>query len=125
MRTNGPRPSPTFHGLPFKPFNCGVSPNGNPLFLGCTHLHGSSSGNVSSTGSSTRISTPASTPTSLLSTAQVIQQLLNAHKNGFKIDEDKLKLFIEILDTQERFAKVSSCDRARLESTFAVSTIES
>ncbi|KAL7300307.1 hypothetical protein TKK_0006937 [Trichogramma kaykai] len=107
MRTNGPRPSPTFHGLPFKPFNCGVSPNGNPLFLGCTHLHGSSSGNVSSTGSSTRISTPASTPTSLLSTAQVIQQLLNAHKNGFKIDEDKLKLFIEILDTQERFAKVS------------------
>lgn len=110
LRATGPRPSPTFHGLPFKPFTCGVSPNGNPIFLGCTHLHGST-GNTNSTASSTgslRTGTPATSPaTSVFNTAQAIQQLLAQHpKNGFKIVDDKLSLFIEILDTQERFAKV-------------------
>ena len=109
LRATAPRPSPTFHGLPFKPFTCGVSPNGNPIFLGCTHLHGST-GNTNSTASSTgsiRSGTPATSPASMFNTAQAIQQLLAQHqKNG--ISDDKLSLFIDILDTQERFAKVSS-----------------
>ncbi|XP_026673768.1 trithorax group protein osa-like [Ceratina calcarata] len=104
LRANAPRPSPTFHGLPFRPFNCGVSPNGNPIFLGCTHLHNSSSGGTgSSTG--TRTSTPATSPATPLTTSQAIQQLLAQPRNGFKIVDDKVSLFIEILDTQERFAK--------------------
>ena len=43
----------------------------------------------------------------MFNTAQGIQQLLAHPKNGFKIVDEKLSLFIEILDTQERFAKVS------------------
>lgn len=105
LRASAPRPSPTFHGLPFRPFNCGVSPNGNPIFLGCTHLHNSSSGGTGSTG--TRSSTPATSPATPLTTSQAIQQLLAQPRNGFKIVDDKVSLFIEILDTQERFAKVS------------------
>lgn len=105
LRTTAPRPSPTFHGLPFRPFTCGVSPNGNPIFLGCTHLHNSNSG---STG--TRTSTPATSPATPLTTSQAIQQLLAQPRNGFKIMDDKVSLFIEILDTQERFAKVSAND---------------
>ncbi|RLU25327.1 hypothetical protein DMN91_001483 [Ooceraea biroi] len=101
LRATAPRPSPTFHGLPFRPFTCGVSPNGNPIFLGCTHLHNSNSG---STG--TRSSTPATSPATPLTTSQAIQQLLAQPRNGFKIMDDKVSLFIEILDTQERFAKV-------------------
>ncbi|OXU21137.1 hypothetical protein TSAR_005183 [Trichomalopsis sarcophagae] len=117
LRATAPRPSPTFHGLPFKPFTCGVSPNGNPIFLGCTHLHGST-GNTNSTASSTgslRTGTPATSPaTSVFNTAQAIQQLLAQHpKNGFKIVDDKLSLFIEILDTQERFAKVGQSHDSR------------
>ncbi|KAI4489227.1 hypothetical protein M0804_004725 [Polistes exclamans] len=117
LRTNAPRPSPTFHGLPFRPFTCGVSPNGNPIFLGCTHLHGgggSGSGSASGSGSGfatgstgTRTSTPATSPATPLTTSQAIQQLLAQPRNGFKIVDDKVSLFIEILDTQERFAKVS------------------
>lgn len=105
LRASAPRPSPTFHGLPFRPFNCGVSPNGNPIFLGCTHLHNSSSTGTGSTG--TRSSTPATSPATPLTTSQAIQQLLAQPRNGFKIVDDKVSLFIEILDTQERFAKVS------------------
>ncbi|OAD59726.1 Dystrophin, isoform D [Eufriesea mexicana] len=105
LRASAPRPSPTFHGLPFRPFNCGVSPNGNPIFLGCTHLHNSSSGGTGSSG--TRSSTPATSPATPLTTSQAIQQLLAQPRNGFKIVDDKVSLFIEILDTQERFAKVS------------------
>lgn len=106
LRTNGPRPSPTFHGQPFRPFTCGVSPNGNPIFLGCTHLHGSNStGNVVGSG---KPSTPITSPANALSTSQAIQQLLAQPRNGFKIVDDKVSLFIEILDTQERFAKVSA-----------------
>ncbi|KAG9438031.1 Dystrophin, isoform D [Apis mellifera carnica] len=105
LRASAPRPSPTFHGLPFRPFNCGVSPNGNPIFLGCTHLHNSSS--TGTTGSSgTRSSTPATSPATPLTTSQAIQQLLAQPRNGFKIVDDKVSLFIEILDTQERFAKI-------------------
>ncbi|KAG7201730.1 hypothetical protein KM043_004453 [Ampulex compressa] len=96
LRATAPRPSPTFHGLPFRPFTCGVSPNGNPIFLGCTHLH---------TGGSSRASTPATSPATPLTTSQAIQQLLAQPRNGFKIVDDKVSLFIEILDTQERFAK--------------------
>ncbi|KAJ8679611.1 hypothetical protein QAD02_015398 [Eretmocerus hayati] len=113
LRINGLRPSPTFHGLPSKPFTCGVSPNGNPIFLGCTHLHGST-GNTNSNSSATsstaslRSATPATSPASMINTAQAIQQLLASYaKNGIKIDDDKLDLFIDILDSQERFAKVS------------------
>lgn len=102
LRTSAPRPSPTFHGLPFRPFTCGVSPNGNPIFLGCTHLH-----NSNSSSGSTRTSTPATSPATPLTTSQAIQQLLAQPRNGFKIMDDKVSLFIEILDTQERFAKVS------------------
>lgn len=104
LRTSGPRPSPTFHGLPFRPFTCGVSPNGNPIFLGCTHLHNS---NSSSGSIGTRTSTPVTSPATPLTTSQAIQQLLAQPRNGFKIMDDKVSLFIEILDTQERFAKVS------------------
>lgn len=104
LRTTAPRPSPTFHGLPFRPFTCGVSPNGNPIFLGCTHLHNS---NSSSGSTGTRTSTPATSPATPLTTSQAIQQLLAQPRNGFKIMDDKVSLFIEILDTQERFAKVS------------------
>lgn len=104
LRTSAPRPSPTFHGLPFRPFTCGVSPNGNPIFLGCTHLHNS---NSSSGSTGTRTSTPATSPATPLTTSQAIQQLLAQPRNGFKIMDDKVSLFIEILDTQERFAKVS------------------
>uniref|UniRef100_A0A6V7K3S6 Uncharacterized protein n=1 Tax=Bracon brevicornis TaxID=1563983 RepID=A0A6V7K3S6_9HYME len=107
LRASGPKPSPTFHGLPFRPFTCGVSPNGNPIFLGCTHLHNSNSGSSISTTGSTRVSTPATSPAHALTTSQAIQQLLAQPKNGFKIVDDKVSLFIEILDTQERFAKVS------------------
>ena len=104
LRTNGPRPSPTFHGQPFRPFTCGVSPNGNPIFLGCTHLHGSNStGNIGSV----KPTTPITNPANPLTTSQAIQQLLAQPRNGFKIVDDKVSLFIEILDTQERFAKVS------------------
>ncbi|XP_014483282.1 PREDICTED: vegetative cell wall protein gp1-like, partial [Dinoponera quadriceps] len=102
LRANAPRPSPTFHGLPFRPFTCGVSPNGNPIFLGCTHLHNS---NSSSGSTGTRTSTPATSPATPLTTSQAIQQLLAQPRNGFKIMDDKVSLFIEILDTQERFAK--------------------
>ena len=105
LRTNGPRPSPTFHGQPFRPFTCGLSPNGNPIFLGCTHLHGSNS-TGSSIGSG-QPSTPITSPANPLTTSQAIQQLLAQPRNGFKIVDDKVSLFIEILDTQERFAKVS------------------
>jgi hypothetical protein len=102
-----PRPSPTFHGLPFlpvKPLTCGFSPNGNPIFLGCTHLH------TPNSKSNTPTTTPSKTVTS---TAQALQQLLLAQpRNGFRSLDDKVRLFLEILDTQERFEQVrhlSSC----------------
>ncbi|XP_021924412.1 dystrophin-like isoform X3 [Zootermopsis nevadensis] len=93
-----PRPSPTFHGLPFlpvRPLTCGLSPNGNPIFLGCTHLHTPNS----------KTNTPATTPSNTVaSTAQALQQLLLQHpRNGFRTLDDKVNLFLEILDTQERF----------------------
>lgn len=102
-----PRPSPTFHGLPFlpvRPLTCGFSPNGNPIFLGCTHLHNPNS----------KSNTPATTPSkTVASTAQILQQLLLHHpRNGFTSLDDKVNLFFEILDTQERFEQVrhlSSC----------------
>lgn len=102
-----PRPSPTFHGLPFlpvRPLTCGLSPNGNPIFLGCTHLHTPNS----------KTNTPATTPSNTVaSTAQALQQLLLQHpRNGFRTLDDKVNLFLEILDTQERFEQVrhlSSC----------------
>lgn len=87
-----PKPSPTFHGLPFRPFTCGVSPNGAPIFLGCTHLHPSPGTNKP------RVITPT--------TSQAIQQLLLHPRNGFCSPDDKIDLFFEILDSQERFAKV-------------------
>jgi hypothetical protein len=103
-----PRPSPTFHGLPFlpvRPLTCGLSPNGNPIFLGCTHLH---------TPNSKSNNTPATTPSkTVASTTQALQQLLlQQPRNGFRSLDDKVKLFLEILDTQERFEQVrhlSSC----------------
>jgi hypothetical protein len=102
-----PRPSPTFHGLPFlpvRPLTCGLSPNGNPIFLGCTHLHTPNS----------KSNTPATTPSNTVaSTAQALQQLLlQQPRNGFRTLDDKVNLFLEILDTQERFEQVrhlSSC----------------
>jgi hypothetical protein len=101
-----PRPSPTFHGLPFlpvKPLTCGFSPNGNPIFLGCTHLHTPNS----------KCNTPATTPSKTVTTAQALQQLLfQQPRNGFRSLDDKVRLFLEILDTQERFEQVrhlSSC----------------
>lgn len=102
-----PRPSPTFHGLPFhpvKPLTCGFSPDGNPIFLGCTHLHAPNS----------KSNTPATTPSkTVTSTAQALQQLLlQPPRNGFRSLDDKVRLFLEILDTQERFEQVrhlSSC----------------
>lgn len=102
-----PRPSPTFHGLPFlpvKPLTCGFSPNGNPIFLGCTHLHTPNS----------KSNTPATTPSkTMTSTAQALHQLLlQQPRNGFRSLDDKVRLFLEILDTQERFEQVrhlSSC----------------
>ncbi|EZA55383.1 Dystrophin, isoform D [Ooceraea biroi] len=68
----------------------------------------SPSSNSGSTG--TRSSTPATSPATPLTTSQAIQQLLAQPRNGFKIMDDKVSLFIEILDTQERFAKVSVDD---------------
>lgn len=102
-----PRPSPTFHGLPFlpvRPLTCGFSPNGNPIFLGCTHLHNPNS----------KSNTPATTPSkTVASTAQALQQLLLQHpRNGFRSLDEKVNLFLEIMDTQERFEQVrhlSSC----------------
>ena len=102
-----PKPSPTFHGVPFlpvRPLSCGFSPNGNPIFLGCTHLHNPNS----------KSNTPATTPSkTVASTAQVLQQLLLQHpRNGFRSLDEKVNLFLEILDTQERFEQVrhlSSC----------------
>lgn len=88
-----PKPSPTFHGLPFRPFTCGVSPSGTPIFLGCTHLHPSPGGT-----NKPRVITPT--------TSQAIQQLLLHSRNGFRSPDDKIALFFEILDSQERFAKV-------------------
>lgn len=102
-----PRPSPTFHGLPFlpvRPLTCGLSPNGNPIFLGCTHLH------TPNSKSNTPTTTSSNTVTS---TAQALQQLLlQPPRNGFRTLDDKVNLFLEILDTQERFEQVrhlSSC----------------
>lgn len=94
-----PKPSPTFHGLPFRPFTCGVSPNGTPLFLGCTHPVGGHNNTSASTPS-----TPASTPSSI---TYAVQQLMLQPRNGFNILDDRMSLFIDILDTQERFAQVS------------------
>ncbi|KOC66953.1 Dystrophin, isoform D [Habropoda laboriosa] len=68
-------------------------------------LKSPSSGGTGSSG--TRSSTPATSPATPLTTSQAIQQLLAQPRNGFKIVDDKVSLFIEILDTQERFAKVS------------------
>lgn len=103
----GPRPSPTFHGFPSKPYGCGLSPNStNPMFLGCTHANGSSTPSSGGSGSTASVRTPTS-PATLLSTYQAIQQLLAQQKNGFKLSDDKLNLFVDILDTQERFAQVS------------------
>lgn len=92
------RPSPTFHGLPFKPFNCGAS-NGVPLFLGCTHAHGSRTGTPATTPSKTASSTPSSI-------REAVQHLLMQPRNGFKIMDDKVSLFIDIMDAQERFSQV-------------------
>lgn len=91
-----PKPSPTFHGLPFRPFTCGVSPSGTPIFLGCTHLHPSPGTNKP------RVITPT--------TRQAIQQFLLHPRNGFRSPDDKIALFFEILDSQERFAKVIFLD---------------
>ncbi|KAJ9573775.1 hypothetical protein L9F63_008858 [Diploptera punctata] len=97
----GPRPSPTFHGLPFlplRPFTCGLSPSGNPIFLGCTHLHTPNS----------KSNTPATTPVKNASAAQALQQLLlQQPRNGFRSLDDKVNLFLEIMDTQERFEQVT------------------
>lgn len=93
------RPSPTFHGLPFKPFTCGVSTNGVPLFLGCTHAHGSRTGTPATTPSKTASSTPSSI-------REAVQHLLSQPRNGFKIMDDKVSLFIDIMDAQERFSQV-------------------
>lgn len=88
-----PRPSPTFHGLPFRPFTCGLSPSGAPIFLGCTHLH-------PAPGVKPRTITPT--------TSNAIRQLLLHPRNGFRSADDKVALFFEILDSQDRFAKVIS-----------------
>lgn len=93
------KPSQTFHGLPFKPFNCGAS-NGLPLFLGCTHPHGSRSGTPATTPSKTAGSTPSSI-------REAVQHLLAQPRNGFKIMDDKMSLFIDIMDAQERFSQVT------------------
>lgn len=86
-----PRPSPTFHGLPFRPFTCGLSPSGAPIFLGCTHLHPAPS-------SKPRTITPT--------TSNAIRQLLMQPRNGFRTADEKISLFFDILDSQDRFAKV-------------------
>ncbi|KAL0275465.1 UNVERIFIED_CONTAM: hypothetical protein PYX00_003302 [Menopon gallinae] len=86
-----PKPSPTFHGLPFRPFTCGVSPSGSPIFLGCTHLHPSPGSNKPR----------AVTPTA----SQAIHQFVMHPRNGYRSPDDKIALFYEILDSQERFAK--------------------
>ncbi|KAK6631702.1 hypothetical protein RUM43_013766 [Polyplax serrata] len=87
-----PKLSPSALRLALRPFTCGVSPNGTPIFLGCTHLHPSPSPNKSKAG----------TPT----TSQAIQNLLLNSRNGYQTPDDKIALFFEILDSQERFAKV-------------------
>ena len=87
-----PKFNSAIHGLPFRPFTCGVSPNGTPIFLGCTHLHPSPS----------PVKPRAVTPT----TSQAIQQLLLQSRNGYQSPDDKMSLFFEILDSQERFVKV-------------------
>lgn len=104
-----PRPSPTFHGFPSKPY---VSPRGDgshPLFLGCTHpgTAGSSPGSTASGSTRSAGATPVTSPAALINTYQAIQQLLAQQKNGLKLSDDKLNLFVDILDTQERFAQVS------------------
>lgn len=90
-----PRPSPTFHGLPFRPFTCGLSPSGAPIFLGCTHLH-------PAPGSKPRTITPT--------TSNAIRQLLLQPRNGFRTADEKISLFFEILDSQDRFAKVNNAN---------------
>jgi len=87
-----PRPSPSFHGLPSRPFNCGISPSGTPLFLGCTHIHGSFGGKP-------RTITPT--------TSNAIRQMLLQPRNGFHTADEKISLFFEILDSQHRFAQVT------------------
>lgn len=70
IRAATPRPSPTFHGQPFRPVNL----NGHP------------------TTNAAR---------------QALQMLFNQPRNGFVLGDDKVALLFDILDTQERFAKVT------------------
>lgn len=82
LRVATPRPSPTFHGQPFRPVSCG----GSPFFVGCTHPF---------------YNNPSKTA------AQALQILLQQPRNGFVMSDDRLALLFEILDTQEKFAKVN------------------
>lgn len=95
------RPSPTFHGTPFKPFTCGSATTGAPLFLGCTHAHGSKTGTPATTPSKTASSTPSSI-------REAVQHLLMQPRNGFNIMDDRMSIFIDILDAQERFSQVNN-----------------
>ncbi|KAK0097092.1 hypothetical protein PV326_003328 [Microctonus aethiopoides] len=110
LRPAAPKTSSTFHGFPLKPMTCGLSLNGSALFVGCTHLNTSPSNGVggvegTNPGGNIGVSTAGTNSAHTLSTSQAIQQLLAQPRSGFKIVDDKLSLFIEILDTQERFAK--------------------
>lgn len=80
IRASTPRPSPTFHGQPFRP----VSVNGSSYLLGCTHASSNAA-------------------------RQALQMLFSQPRNGFILGDDKVALLLDILDTQERFAKVMPC----------------
>lgn len=70
IRASTPRPSPTFHGQPFRP----TSVNGSPYCSNAARV--------------------------------ALQMLMSQPRNGFVLGEDKIALLLDILDTQERFAKV-------------------
>lgn len=78
IRASTPRPSPTFHGQPFRP----VSVNGSSYLLDCTQASSNAA-------------------------RQALQMLFSQPRNGFILGDDKVALLLDILDTQERFAKVT------------------
>lgn len=82
-------PRVTVNSLPPRPASCHSG-----LFLGCTHP--------------LRPGTPGHPPATISNaTAAALQQLLlQTPKNGFKSIDEKVNLFLDILDSQERFEQV-------------------
>lgn len=65
-----------------------------------TAFHGSSGGGAGSSDDSSCSTTPGSI-------REAVQNLLAQPRNGVQIMDDRMKLFIEIMDSQDRFSQVS------------------